>query len=138
MNNYNVLRVTCAVIEKDGCILAAQRSETMSLPLKWEFPGGKVGEGETPKSCLVREIREEMGVDVEILRALPPSQYRYADKAIVLLPFVCRIAGGSIELLEHKVICWGLPEDLLDLDWAPADVPVLRSYILIRKDPASL
>ena len=107
MNNPSALRVTCAVIERDGHILAAQRSKTMSLPLKWEFPGGKVGEGETPETCLVREIREEMGVDVEILRSLPASPYRYADKAIALLPLVCRIAGGSIELLEHKEISWG-------------------------------
>jgi 8-oxo-dGTP diphosphatase len=132
LDSPGFIRVTCAVIEREGRILAARRGGKMSRPLKWEFPGGKVEEGETPEACLVREIREELGVEVEVLRALSPSPYRYADKAILLLPFVCRIVGGSLTLLEHEAVRWGSPDELSGLDRAPADVPGLRAYAAAR------
>ncbi|MDZ7667653.1 MAG: NUDIX domain-containing protein [Desulfotignum sp.] len=60
----NHLHVTCAIIEQDGCVLAAQRSRSMAMPLKWEFPGGKIKPGETPEHCLCREIAEELAIDL--------------------------------------------------------------------------
>jgi 8-oxo-dGTP diphosphatase len=63
------IHVTCAIIEKDGKVLSTQRSESMSMPLKWEFPGGKIKAGESPSECLHRELQEELGVEVEIGRA---------------------------------------------------------------------
>jgi len=133
-NNENtgrspVIRVACAIIERHGTILAAQRSEVMDMPLKWEFPGGKLEEGEDPASCLEREIREELGVDVEIRYALPPILHDYETWTIELLPFVCDITAGSITLHEHKAIIWKTPRELFDLDWPAADVPVITEYL---------
>ncbi len=120
--------VACAIIERGGLVLAAQRSEVMSLPLKWEFPGGKLEPGESAAACLAREIDEELGVGIAIRAALPPSAWRYPTFAITLHPFVCTLNGGEIRLTEHKAIRWIAPRQLRTLDWAEADAPVLDNY----------
>jgi mutator protein MutT len=89
------IQVTCAIIECDGLVLAAQRSETMSLPLQWEFPGGKIHQGESPEECLAREIDEELGVKITINGSLNPSTHRYPSVSVTLYPFLCYFAGGS-------------------------------------------
>lgn len=126
------LEVACAILEHDGKVLAAQRSATMRLPLKWEFPGGKLHPGESAAACLVREVEEELGVVIEVLRALPPCEHRYPDFAVRLHPFVCRYDGGALTLHEHCAVRWLAPEELLSLDWAAADIPVIRSYLQQR------
>ncbi len=123
------LQVSCAIIEKDGLVLVAQRSETMSMPLKWEFPGGKLDPHENAADCLVREIDEELGVYINILSSLPPSDWQYSDFAITLYPFVCNLGPDKISLAEHKAISWLKPVDLPDLDWAEADIPVVQNYL---------
>jgi 8-oxo-dGTP diphosphatase len=123
------LQVSCAIIEKNGLILAAQRSEAMSLPLKWEFPGGKLDPYESAADCLIREIKEELGVFVNIVYSLPSSDWQYPSFAITLHPFVCHLDSDAISLAEHKRIMWVKPEDLFSLDWAEADIPVVRNYL---------
>lgn len=123
------IKVTCAIIEKEGKILVAQRSERMSHPLKWEFPGGKLHEGESPEQCLVREIREELGIEVLPLVSLPSSIHHYDHISVELLPFVCNIVQGEIVLHEHSEVRWLRLEELSGLDWVEADVPVFRSYL---------
>jgi 8-oxo-dGTP diphosphatase len=115
------LNVACAIIENDGKILATQRSASMSLPLKWEFPGGKIRDGEQPEECLKREILEELGIDIAVGRALPPITHRYSNFTVTLHSHICKIAGGEIALYEHAASCWLRPEDLPNLDWAEAD-----------------
>ncbi|MBI1920379.1 MAG: (deoxy)nucleoside triphosphate pyrophosphohydrolase [Geobacter sp.] len=134
------LKVTCAIIEKEGKVLAAQRSERMSHPLKWEFPGGKLHEGESLEDCLVREIREELGIEVQPLVSLPPLVHHYDHISVELLPFICRIVQGEIVLHEHSEVSWLEPEELSSLDWVEADVPVFRSYLdaLERRVSSSL
>lgn len=127
------IHVTCAIIERDGLVLAAQRNENMSLPLKWEFPGGKIDSGETPEECLRRELIEEMGIRVDIEKALSNSTHHYANFTVTLYPFVCSIESGEVVLHEHKAIAWLPPESLHLLDWAEADVPVVESYCLARE-----
>jgi 8-oxo-dGTP diphosphatase len=121
--------VSCAIIEKDGLVLAAQRSELMSLPLKWEFPGGKLYPRENAAECLKREIEEELGVGIHIRSALPPSEWQYPAFAITLYPFICNLHSEDIVLTEHKAIAWVKPAELPALDWAEADVPVLENYL---------
>ena len=120
------LQVACAIIENDGRILATQRSEFMSLPLKWEFPGGKIRAGECPDECLKRELLEELGIEVVIDRSLPTTTHEYATFAVTLHPFVCAISKGEITLYEHMACCWLLPEELSALDWAEADLPLIE------------
>jgi 8-oxo-dGTP diphosphatase len=122
------IHVACAIIEGEGKVLAAQRSEAMSLPLKWEFPGGKIRAGETAEACLERECREELGASIRVGAALSPATHRYPSFTVTLYPFRCTVAAGSITLHEHKALVWLPPADLGSLDWAEADVPVLEEY----------
>ena len=123
------MHVTCAIIEKDGFVLAAQRSKDMSLPLKWEFPGGKIDTGESQVECLRREIFEEMGIHIRVEKKIPSSTHHYQSFTITLYPFTCSIKKGEIVLHEHCAISWLEPNKLHTLDWAEADLPVIESYL---------
>jgi len=123
------IHVTCAIIERDGLVLAAQRSAAMSMPLLWEFPGGKLDPGETLQECLCRELLEETGVHVTLLESLPPHTHHYPGFSVTLYPFVCTINSGEIVLHEHAAIAWLPPERLRELEWAAADLPVIESYL---------
>jgi len=125
MNHYHV---ACAIIEQDGKVLATQRSAAMSLPLKWEFPGGKIKDGETAPDCLVRECREELGAEIDLVQPLAPTTHRYPAFTVTLYPFRCTIASGEIILHEHAALAWLLPAELHTLDWAEADLPVIDEY----------
>jgi 8-oxo-dGTP diphosphatase len=130
-----MLRVTCAIIELNGKVLCAQRSKKMDLPLKWELPGGKVEVEETPEDCLIREINEELGLDIEIIRQLPAFQHKYPNqKTIELLPFICKIINGEIILKEHQQVKWLGKNELLSLDWAEADISIVNFYIRNHHD----
>jgi 8-oxo-dGTP diphosphatase len=123
------IHVTCAIIERDGLVLAARRSAVMSMPLKWEFPGGKINPGESLPECLCRELLEEIGVRVILHEALPSHTHHYPEFSVTLYPFVCVIHSGEIVLHEHAAIAWLPPERLGELDWAEADLPVIASYL---------
>ena len=129
MDHYHV---ACAIIERDGKVLAARRSAVMSMPLKWEFPGGKIMDGETPAECIVRECREELGVTVAVGTSLSPATHRYPSFAVTLYPFRGRIVSGGLTLHEHAALAWLLPAELHTLDWAEADLPVIEEYLRSR------
>jgi len=125
-----LIQVTCALIEDDDQILCAQRSEKMSLPLKWEFPGGKLENGETLEECLRREIKEELGLDIKILEQLPSNTHKYSDKKVIkLIPFRCSLQTSEIDLKEHLKIEWASIFQLENFDWAEADIPIVQYYI---------
>ena len=125
-----MIKVSCAIIvNANGLVLVTQRSKKMSLPLKWEFPGGKIEANETPEECLIREIKEELNIEIEITASLSPNDYQYPDKLIRLIPFICRQKDGEVVLKEHADYKWLDAKDLLDLDWAEADVGVVKAYI---------
>lgn len=122
-----MIDVACAIIFNDKEeILATQRSEMMKLPLKWEFPGGKIETDETAEECLIREIKEELSINISIIKALTPITHQYDDFNIRLFPFICKIASGEIQLAEHANHLWLLRERLFELDWAEADLPILN------------
>ncbi|NLZ16241.1 MAG: (deoxy)nucleoside triphosphate pyrophosphohydrolase [Desulfobulbaceae bacterium] len=128
------IHVACAIIERGGLVLVAQRSETMTLPLKWEFPGGKIRQDESPEGCIVREIHEEMGVKAIITSQLNPSTHSYSFFTVTLYPFICSLNNEEPRLLEHAALQW-LPLDKLHtVDWAEADLPVLASYCRHRHE----
>lgn len=125
-----MIEVCCAIIEdNEGRVLVTQRSSDMSMPLKMEFPGGKIEPGESPENCLIREIKEELDLTIEILSKGEAAAYDYPNFSILLLPFVCRIVAGTIVLKEHAAYAWMEPSDLLNCDWAEADVPIVHQYL---------
>ena len=119
------LRVVGAAIVAGGRCLAARRSEAMALPLLWEFPGGKVEPGESPPEALRREIREELGVEVEVLERLGTGRAPHGEREIELEVFLCRLVRGEPHPHEHDLVRWLGPEELHGLAWAPADLPLL-------------
>ena len=129
-NSEKNIIVSCAIIRNDaGEIMAAQRSEMMSQPLSWEFPGGKIEYGETAEACLHREIMEELRVEINILASLPPVVHSYETFVIELHPFICTLLSAKLQLTEHKAVIFGNPEILKSLPWAIADVKVLKGYL---------
>ncbi|WP_223583041.1 (deoxy)nucleoside triphosphate pyrophosphohydrolase [Sphingobacterium sp. GVS05A] len=96
-----MLQVTCAIIQHANKILICQRSASMKLPLKWEFPGGKIETGESKEECLHREIKEELHIDINIHSALTMVEHHYADFSLQLYPFVCSLESGEVKALEH-------------------------------------
>lgn len=125
----NHLHVACAIIEKNGRVLSAKRSGTMSMPNTWEFPGGKIRPGESREDCLKREIMEELAIVVSIRATLQPCTHDYPDVTVTLYPFICVIEDGTPECREHSALAWLDPPDLPSLDWAEADLPVVRDYL---------
>ncbi|WP_415908939.1 (deoxy)nucleoside triphosphate pyrophosphohydrolase [Oleiharenicola sp. Vm1] len=130
MGSSSPVPVVCAVIEHGGLILLAQRPPGKLLPLKWEFAGGKVELGEDPAAAIVREIREELGCDIVITRALPPFTHDYGRVVIEMIPFVCALAPHSSapHPHEHVALAWAKLDDLATYDLAAADYPVIDAY----------
>jgi 8-oxo-dGTP diphosphatase len=122
------IHVACALIERDGLVLVAQRSAAMSLPLKWEFPGGKIDPGESLQDCLRREIVEELGIQVKVGDTLSATTHSYPTFTVTLHPFVCTVESGAIVLHEHAAIAWLPASRLHTLDWAEADLPIIQEY----------
>ena len=121
------IQVVCAVIEHDGLILATQRSSSMSLPLKWEFPGGKLEPGESLQDGLLRELQEELGITVRVGQRLASVTHRYPGFTVTLHPFCCDQLSNTITLHEHQASCWLPPARLRELDWAEADWPIINA-----------
>ncbi len=129
--DVNTIPVVCAIIEQDDQVLCALRSEQMTLPGKWEFPGGKLELNEIPEDALIREIKEELNISIEIIEALPISEYSYVpEKVIRLIPFRCVIQNNETPATtEHAELRWVKKEDLQKLNWAEADVPIVLKYM---------
>ena len=119
--------VVGAVVIKDGMVLCAQRGPEGNLPYKWEFPGGKIEAGETPRQALQREIDEELLCVVDVGDQVESTTYEYDFAIITLTTFYCHLVHGAPQLTEHLKLAWLAPSDLAELDWAPADIPAVRS-----------
>jgi len=128
----NTINVTCAIIIKKNKIFVAQRSEIMKLPLKWEFPGGKLEENESEKECIKREIKEEINIEIDVLKRLSNSIYDYGTFKINLIPFVANYISGDIVLAEHKDFMLLDKSELLSLDWAEADLPIVKEFLKLE------
>ncbi|GAA4069261.1 (deoxy)nucleoside triphosphate pyrophosphohydrolase [Flavobacterium cheonanense] len=127
-----MINVTCAIILIEDKILVTQRSEKMKLPLKWEFPGGKLEEDENEIDCIQREIKEEINIEIEILEKLSNSIYDYGTFKINLIPFISNYVSGEIILSEHKDYKLLDKSELLNLDWAEADLPIVEEFLKLE------
>jgi 8-oxo-dGTP diphosphatase len=118
--------VTAAILEKDGRILIARRGPGGALAGKWEFPGGKLEEGETPEQCLQRELREELGIESEVGEVVASSVFHYAHGSIDLVAYRVHHVSGAFVPSVHDAIEWVAAVDLSNYDFAPADVPIVQ------------
>ena len=127
-----MINVTCAIILVDSKILVTQRSERMKLPLKWEFPGGKLEQNENEIDCIKREIKEELNIEIEVLKKLSNSVFDYGTFKINLIPFIANHISGEILLLEHKDYKLLDKIELLNLDWAEADLSIVEEILKLE------
>ena len=128
-----MIPVVCALI-RDGAgrYLVCQRPPGRQLAGLWEFPGGKIEDGESPDLALCREIREELGLCIRVTAILDPVVWHYPFASIELIPCRAEILSGSPEPRENQCIRWCHPRDFHTLPWAPADVPVCGQIAAFR------
>ena len=132
------IEVVAALIEKKDNVLATQRGYG-EFKGKWEFPGGKIKENEDHKSALIREIKEELNADIEIIDFLNTVECDYPEFHLIMHTYICNLKN-EIEFvkhnekeLEHDNMVWLEKEDLDLLDWLPADIEVVKEYKKLRK-----
>lgn len=128
----NLLEVACAIIEHEGEVLIAQRGPTQQHAGKWEFPGGKLNPGETAKAAIVREIAEELAMEIYVIERLPSV----VEGEIVLIPFRCWVQDRIFSCIEHQAIRWVSPVSLLDFELTSPDIPIAKAYqaLLLSKN----
>lgn len=117
--------VAAAIIRKNGKVLICQRGEGGSCALLWEFPGGKLEVGESLESCLVRECKEELDIDIFVKDVFAKTIYQYPDSKIAFTFFNAEFINGEIELNVHKNYKWVLPRELANYRFCPADIEIL-------------
>ena len=125
------IEVVAAVIIENNKVLAMQRGYGKFEGL-WEFPGGKTEPGETKEEALARELREEMEIGVEVGELMTIINHQYPDSELTMYCYKTRIVSGEIKLLEHKALAWVGADNILDLEWLPADlgfVKELKEYL---------
>jgi 8-oxo-dGTP diphosphatase len=125
-----MISVTCAIIRnEDDEILVVQRGKNTDHPLKWEFPGGKIKKGETDEECIIREIKEELDIDIVICKRLKDTEFDYGQKQIRLIPFICDTLDELPFLSEHAAYKWIDRSELKNIDFAEADIQVAENYL---------
>ncbi len=127
-----MIDVVCALIENEfGQLFACKRPKGAHLAGLWEFPGGKMEEGESASDALKREIVEELGITIHVGDALQFVEWDYGNVTIRLHPYRCRILAGSPQAKVHEDLRWCGPDEVDGLEWAPADRPILREWLEI-------
>lgn len=121
-----IINVVAAAIEKDGKFFCAQRPEGKSLGGFWEFPGGKLEDGESPEQALIREIKEELNSEIQIISYINEASYDYDFGSVVMKTYHAELISGNLELLEHQNSTWLAPHELSTINWAPVDRPAVR------------
>jgi 8-oxo-dGTP diphosphatase len=127
-------QVTAAIMWKGDKLLIAQRAEDDECGLLWEFPGGKLEEGETLEECIIREIKEELNLDIEIIDVFSTSVYRFNFRAIYFTVFNTRIVGGKLQLNVHNQVKWVEISQLKNYEFMPADIVFVEKLINRKSD----
>lgn len=124
-----MIPVAAAVIHQGEKILIARRSPGKHLSGYWEFPGGKIEQGETPEDCLIREIQEELSILISVDSFLQKNLHDYGEKQVLLKAYLCTYLSGDLVLVDHDEVRWILPEQLTQYQLAPADIPFIVALI---------
>ena len=119
------IKVVAAIIKNEDKILVTKRGYGEFINM-WEFPGGKIESGETKKQALVREIKEELNIEINVDKFALDIEYQYPNFYLFMSCFMCSIKEGSIELLEHNDGKWITKEELNTLNWLPADIDAVN------------
>lgn len=132
--NPILLVAAVALVDVDGRVLLAQRPEGKSMAGLWEFPGGKLDPGETPEACLIRELKEELGIDVtaSCLGPFAFASHAYQDFHLLMPLYLCRVWEGIAEPREGQALKWLRPRDMDRVSMPPADIPLvamLRDFL---------
>ena len=122
-----VLVVCVALVDADGRVLLAQRPEGKPMAGLWEFPGGKVHEGETPEAALIRELKEELGIDVaaSCLAPFTFASHGYEKFHLMMPLYLCRRWEGTVQQREHSGMAWVRPNQMGEYPMPPADAPLV-------------
>ena len=122
-----IIRVTAAILEKDGKILIAKRKTGDELFAGlWEFPGGKVEEGETPEKCMARELKEELDIEVEVGELITSNKHKYPQGIFELLAYRVKHISGKMVLNDHEEMKWVTADDMPRFEFPPADLPIIK------------
>lgn len=132
-----MLVAACALIDADGRVLLARRPANKDMAGLWEFPGGKVDPGERPEETLVRELKEELGIDVQeaCLAPLTFASHTYPQFQLLMPLWVCRRWEGEVKALEGQELAWVRPNRLRDYPMPPADEPLIPHLIELLAIP---
>ena len=129
--DYNKrLLVVAGVIIKDNRIMLCQRRPEVHNGLKWEFPGGKLEPGESPEQALERELKEELSIEVEVGHVADNVYFRYPDRDVLLMFYMCRIVAGEPRTVDCNAIAWARIEDVPGYDFAGADAVFVRRNLM--------
>jgi 8-oxo-dGTP diphosphatase len=133
-----VLVAACALVDVDGRVLIARRPEGKTMAGLWEFPGGKVEAGELPEQTLIRELREELGIDVSkaCLAPLTFASHSYPDFHLLMPLWICRRWEGIVTAQEGQELAWVRPQKLRDYPMPPADEPLIPHLVDLLAMPA--
>ena len=134
MTSKLLLVAACALVDADGRVLIAQRPQGKQMAGLWEFPGGKVETGETPEVALIRELKEELDIDVKqaCLAPFVFASHAYEGFHLLMPLFLCRRWDGFVRALEHSALAWVRPAQMGDYPMPPADAPLvayLRDFL---------
>ena len=127
VKSSNIIRVTAAILEKDGKILIAKRKTGDKLFAGlWEFPGGKVEEGETPEECMARELKEELDIEVEVVGLITSNKHKYPHGYFELIAYRVKYISGEIVLNDHDDFKWVTVDEMDNFEFPPADIPIIK------------
>ena len=123
----NIIRVTAAILEKDGKILIAKRKTGDELFAGlWEFPGGKIEEDESPEECMARELKEELNIEVKVGELISSNKHKYPQGIFELLAYRVKHISGEIVMNDHDDIKWVTADEMSNFEFPPADIPIIK------------
>jgi len=125
----DIIQVTAAIIKKGNKVLIAKRKKGMHLGGLWEFPGGKIENGETPEDCLKRELKEEFDINVNIESYLTSNIHQYDRGTINLMAYNVQYVAGEFMLSDHDEIKWVEIKEMENYPFAPADIPIIKELL---------